>query len=163
MTGIEALGYSVSTILLALGLLLVLAEAAIPGAHFIVLGVGMFITGIIGVTTPIGGNIAYLTVTFGVVSFIVYLGYSRLNLYQGDGGPVGSTDSETLVGVHGTVTETVTTTDGKADLEETGFTSVYQARLDNNDQDPIQPGTEVVVTDGRGGNVVTVEPATDES
>lgn len=152
MSELDILGFSVSTLFLLVGTLLMIAEAIIPGAHFIVLGVAIFLTGVVGFIT--GWGIVFLAVTFVLVSILTYVGYSKLDLYQGDGPTTGSSDSDDLVGVEGTVTETVMQGSGKADLEVTGFHSEYQARTPHGE---IPEGTRVLVTDGRGGSVVEVQ------
>lgn len=150
-------GFSLSMLLLLAGVAMILAEAVIPGAHFIVLGVATFLTGLVGVLTPAGDSVILLTLTFGAASVVTYLGYSRLDIYGNDGsGVMGSSDSEDLVGKEGEVIETVKRSSGKIDLDDTvGFSSKYQARSASG-QD-IEVGTRVIVTDGRGGSVVEVE------
>lgn len=152
MTEIDILGFSVSTLFLLVGTLLMIAEAVIPGAHFIVLGVAVFLTGVVGFLT--GWGILLLVATFIAMSILTYIGYSKLDLYQSDGPITRSSDSDDLVGVEGTVTETVTQGTGKAELEVTGFHSEYQARTPHGE---ISEGTKVMVTDGRGGSVVEVQ------
>lgn len=160
---IDFLGYSITVLMLLGGTLLVLAEAIIPGAQFIVLGVALLVTGIIGFFVPaVGSSIPLLAGLLIVTGVATFLAYSKLDLYGHDGGAIGSSNKDDLVGIEGTVIETVTQDSGKVDLEVTGFSSEYQARTDFGE---IEEGTKVRVTDGGGGSVVTVQemgsPTTD--
>jgi len=137
------------------GTILVLAETIIPGAQFIVVGIALLITGAIGFLIPtVGSSIALLAIILILSAVLVFLGYSKLDLYGNDGGAVGSSNKDDLVGIEGKVIETVTESSGKVDLEVTGFSSEYQARTEF---DKITEGTKVRVTDGGGGSVVTVQ------
>ena len=62
--------------------------------------------------------------------------------------------SSSLQGQFGTVTERVTKTDGQVKLEDGGFNPYYEARSVG---DAIEEGTEVMVVDPGGGNVLEVE------
>jgi membrane protein implicated in regulation of membrane protease activity len=79
--------------------------------------------------------------------------YREFDLYGGRG--TGRTsDSDSLRGKTGRVTERVTATDGEVKLEEGGFNPHYQARTVSGS---IEVGEEVIVVEPGGGNVVTVE------
>lgn len=153
----EILGLSLNLIILLMGSLLVIAEAIIPGAQFIVIGVSLLVTGVIGFIIPaVGSSIPLLLLVFTIVSILTFLGYSRLNIYEGEGGVIETTDSDSLEGTEGVVTETVTQTQGKVDLNKTGFATEFQARSEFDDQ--IEEGTNIIVVDGGGGSIVTVQP-----
>lgn len=147
------------SLLLLAGLGLVIMEALAPGAHFIVVGVALLVTGIIGLGAASAG-LAVLTGPFAlaavllVTGVITFLAYSQFDIYGGRS--KGSTsDSESLKGQSGRVTERVTSGGGEVKLEDGGFNPYYQARPMDGD---IEEGTEVVVVDPGGGNVLTVMP-----
>ena len=145
-------------LLLTAGLLLSLAEAIAPGANFIVVGIALIGAGLGGLALAslgITGAIltlmmALLTLAFGAAAFY---GYNEFDLY---GGKVQqqTTDSDSLKGKTGTVTETVTTAGGEVKLSGGGFNPYYSAR---SIEGTIEVGEEVMVVDPGGGNVVTVE------
>lgn len=142
-------------VFLLIGALLIIAEAAIPGAQFIVLGVAMFFAGLISIALPTTvyspAILAVLTLGFAIIAFWLY---QNFDLYGSANGQ--TRDSAALVGEKATVVTRVTETDGRIDLlGENGFSSTYSARCST---DELPEGTTVVITDGRGGNVVTVEP-----
>ncbi|WP_435073062.1 NfeD family protein [Halorubrum sp. HHNYT27] len=145
-------------LLLTAGLLLSMAEALAPGANFIVVGIaligaglgGLLLAslGLAGVTLTI--VMALLTLVFGAAAFY---GYHEFDLYGGKGQQQTS-DSSSLRGKTGTVTETVTTGGGEVKLSGGGFNPYYSAR---SMEGAIEEGEEVMVVDPGGGNVVTVE------
>jgi len=145
-------------LLLTAGLLLSMAEALAPGANFIVVGIaligaglgGLLLAslGLAGVTLTI--VMALLTLVFGAVAFY---GYHEFDLYGGKGQQQTS-DSDSLKGKTGTVTETVTASGGEVKLSGGGFNPNYSAR---SIEGTIEVGEEVLVVDPGGGNVVTVE------
>jgi membrane protein implicated in regulation of membrane protease activity len=145
-------------LLLTAGLLLSMAEALAPGANFIVVGIaligaglgGLLLAslGLAGVTLTI--VMALLTLVFGAAAFY---GYHEFDLYGGKGQQQTS-DSSSLRGKTGTVTETVTTAGGEVKLSGGGFNPNYSAR---SMEGTIEEGEEVMVVDPGGGNVVTVE------
>ncbi|WP_058365625.1 NfeD family protein [Haloparvum sedimenti] len=140
-------------LLLAAGLLLSMAEAVAPGANFIVVGIALLGAGLVGlVLGPLASPflLGLLILVFGAVAFY---GYHELDLYGGKG-QQQTRDSGTLKGETGRVTERVTPTEGEVKLDAGGFNPYYSARsLDGE----IEEGTEVMVVDPGGGNVVTVE------
>jgi len=149
------LNESLSMLLFVGGAILLVAEAFAPGAHFFVLGVALLTAGIVGLLSPIGGiaGIAILIVAVLVMTGLTLWGYRKLDLYDGEGSAQTS-DSSSLQGQFGRVTERVTETEGEVKLDDGGFNPHYQARSVDG---TIEVGTEVMVVDPGGGNVVTVE------
>ncbi|WP_115865123.1 NfeD family protein [Halorussus litoreus] len=144
---------SLPLLLLVAGVGLSIAEALIPGAHFIVLGVALTFAGLVGLLLgPLASPLllAALVLAFGAVALY---GYRELDLYGGKG-VARTSDSDSLKGKTGRVTERVTPQDGQIKLLEGGFNPYYAAR---SVRDEIPEGTEVMVVDPGGGNVVTVE------
>ena len=145
-------------LLLTAGLLLSMAEAIAPGANFIVVGIALIGAGLGGLVLAslgVAGAIltlmmALLTLVFGAAAFY---GYNEFDLYGGKG-QQQTTDSDSLKGKTGTVTETVTTAGGEVKLSSGGFNPYYSAR---SIEGTIEVGEEVMVVDPGGGNVVTVE------
>lgn len=151
------LNQPIALVLLVLGSALIIAEAFIPGAHFIVVGVALFLTGLIG---TLFGPFSPLILA-GIVLLsggVTFYGYRELELYPGESEsqPV---HSGSLQGTFGRVTEQVTPTGGEVKLEEGGFHPYYSA---TSEQGTIEEGEEIVVTDPGGGNVVTVAPVNPE-
>ncbi|AKU06913.1 MULTISPECIES: NfeD family protein [Haloferax] len=148
-------------LLVLAGLGLSLAEAIAPGAHFVVLGVALLAAGLAGLliaplATPL--ILGLLVFVFGALALY---GYRELDLYGGKGEGKTS-DSDALTGKMGRVTERVTPTSGEVKLDEGGFNPYYAARSVHGE---LEEGTEVIVVDPGGGNVVTVEgvgPGEDE-
>ncbi|WP_276300281.1 NfeD family protein [Halorussus lipolyticus] len=144
---------SLPLLLLVAGIGLAIAEALIPGAHFIVLGVALVLAGLVGMLLgPLASPLvlAALVLGFGAVSLYAY---RELDLYGGKG-VARTRDSDSLKGQTGRVTERVSPQDGQIKLHEGGFNPYYAAR---SVRDEIPEGTEVMVVDPGGGNVVTVE------
>ncbi|WP_123538282.1 NfeD family protein [Halosimplex salinum] len=154
---IEWIGQNLSLFLLLAGAALVIAEAFAPGAHFIVLGVALLAAGLVGLALPSGLGVlaplilAGLVLVSGAAAFYVY---RQFDFYGGKGGEQTS-DSDSLRGATGRVTERITTTEGEVKLDEGGFNPYYRAKSVDGE---IEEGTEVMVVDPGGGNVVTVEP-----
>jgi membrane protein implicated in regulation of membrane protease activity len=153
---VELLGYPLSALLLLAGTALVVAEAFAPGAHFIVLGLALLAAGIVGLLLPAGLGViaplilAAVVVGAGAASFYAYRNF---DIYGGEGSGQTS-DSASLRGKTGRVTERVTPSSGAVKLDGGGFNPVYRARsLDGE----IPEGEEVMVVDPGGGNIVTVE------
>lgn len=146
-------------IVFVVGVALTLAEAFIPGAHFIVLGVALLVAGLLGIA--IGGplaaplGLAITTLLIGAVS--LYL-YRELGVYKG-GGVARTSDSDSLKGETGKVTERVTEDSGEVKLQSGGFNPYYRARTM---EGTIEEGKEVIVLDPGGGNVVTVAPMNED-
>ena len=144
-------------LLLTAGLLLSMAEALAPGANFIVVGIALIGAGLGGLllSSVVTGAalvalMALFTLAFGAAAFY---GYHEFDLYGGKGQQQTS-DSDSLKGKTGTVTERVTPTGGEVKLAGGGFNPHYSARSMEGE---IDEGEEVMVVDPGGGNVVTVE------
>jgi len=140
-------------VLVAAGLGLSVLEALAPGAHFVVLGVALLAAGLVGlVVGPLASPIVLgaLVLVFGALALY---GYREFDVYGGKGSGRTS-DSTSLRGRTGRVTERVTPTEGEVKLDNGGFNPVYSARSVDGE---IPEGTEVMVIDPGGGNVVTVE------
>ena len=145
-------GLTLPLLLVMLGIGLSIAEALAPGAHFIVVGVALLLAGMIGLVAGVESALvlAGLVLVGGAVSLFVY---REFDVYQGSG--TGATsDSDSLQGRSGRVTERVTETDGEIKLDGGGFNPYYSARTIDGE---IPEGAEVMVVDPGGGNVLTVE------
>ena len=139
-------------LLIVAGLGVSLAEALAPGAHLIVLGVALLLAGVVGLLIGSFASPIVLGVLVLLFGALALYGYRELDLYGGKG--TGRTsDSMSLRGKTGRVTERVTRTDGEIKLEEGGFNPYYAARTIDGE---LPEGTEVIVVDPGGGNVVTV-------
>jgi membrane protein implicated in regulation of membrane protease activity len=139
-------------LLVVAGLGLSIAEAMAPGAHFAVLGVALLAAGIVGVLLgPLAGPLvlAVLVLVFGSLALA---GYRRFDFY-GDANAGQTSDSSSLRGRTGRVTERVTPQSGTVKLDRGGFNPNYAARAMDGE---IAVGTEVLVVDPGGGNVLTV-------
>jgi membrane protein implicated in regulation of membrane protease activity len=157
-TGLELFGLSVPLLLVVLGAGLMIMEAFAPGAHFIVVGIALFAAGLVGIgLSSIGVPAAILLlVVAGVVvaaGGTALYGYRQFDFYGGSGSGQTS-DSSSLRGKTGRVTERVTSSNGEVKLDSGGFNPYYQARALDGE---IPEGEEVMVVDPGGGNVVTVE------
>ncbi|MFC3478428.1 NfeD family protein [Halobacterium litoreum] len=153
----EVFGQSLSFVLVVAGTALCIVEAFAPGAHFIVLGVALFVAGLIGMfllseATPL----VLAGIVFAVGMVVLYF-YRYYELYEGTGRGQ-SLDSSDLRGKRGYVVEEVTQRSGRVELEGGGFDSSYGARSTSG---VIPEGTDIVVVDPGGGNVVTVETLED--
>ena len=141
-------------LLIVAGIGISLAEALAPGAHLVVLGVALLAAGLVGLLLgPAAGPIVLgvLVLVFGALALY---GYRELDLYGGKGSGKTS-DSSSLRGRTARVTERVTPTQGEVKLDEGGgFNPYYAARSVDGE---IPEGSEVMVVDPGGGNVVTVE------
>lgn len=139
--------------LLVVGLVLMALEAISPGAHLIVIGVALVGAGLIGVLFPAPLSpfiLAALTLGIGLAAAYVYHEFD----FYGGKGTAQTTDSSSLAGTTGYVTETVTSRDGEVKLDQGGFAPYYSARATSG---TIEEGEEVIVLDPGGGNVLTVE------
>lgn len=153
---VELLGMSLARLLLLSGAGLMIAEAFAPGAHFIVLGIALLSAGLVGLALPpIGllGMTIVLALTVIVVGGVTMYGYRELDFYGGKG-TAQTSDSDTLRGKTGRVIERVTETSGEVKLDEGGFNPRYQARAMSGE---IEEGSEIIVVDPGGGNVLTIE------
>jgi membrane protein implicated in regulation of membrane protease activity len=145
--------------LVVAGLGLMGLEALAPGAHFVVLGVALLVAGMVGVVLgPVLGlgGVILAAVLAGVViasgAGTLYA-YRKFDFYGGK--QMGQTsDSDSLRGKSGRVTERVTQSGGQVKLDGGGFNPYYAARALDGE---IPEDERVMVTDPGGGNVVTVE------
>jgi len=154
------LGQQLAFLLVVSGAILVIAEALAPGAHFIVLGVALLVAGLAGLLLPASLGIfapLVLAAMVIVVGGITLYGYRQFDFYGGKGSGQTS-DSDSLRGKTGRVTDRVTDTGGEVKLDGGGFNPHYQARSISGE---IEEGTQVIVIDPGGGNVVTVEAIDD--
>ena len=152
---IALFGVSLSLLLFLAGAALIVAEALAPGANFIVLGVALLVAGLVGFFIPAGLGIfapLILAATVLITTAVTYWGYQKVDF--GAPGRGQTLSSSSLQGQFGTVTERVTKTGGQVKLEDGGFNPYYEARSVG---DPIEEGTEVMVVDPGGGNVIEVE------
>ncbi len=150
---VEMLPDSLPLLLFMAGILLTAAEALIPGAHFIVIGVALTVAGLLGLlVAPLAGPLALAATTllFGAVAFYVYRTFD----FYGGKGSGRPKDSDDLKGTYGRVTETVNESGGEVKLDDGGFNPYYRAHSLDGEEIPV--GTEVMVIDPGGGNVVTV-------
>jgi membrane protein implicated in regulation of membrane protease activity len=151
-SGIELGPETLPLLLVIAGLGLSIAEAMAPGAHFAVLGVALLGAGIVGLLLgPVAGPLvlAMLVLVFGGLALA---GYRRFDFY-GDSGTGQTSDSSSLRGRTGRVTERVTPQSGEVKLDRGGFNPNYSARSIDGE---IPVGAEVLVVDPGGGNVLTV-------
>jgi membrane protein implicated in regulation of membrane protease activity len=152
----EILGLTLPLLLLLAGTVTMLAEAVIPGGQFVVVGVGMFLAGLVGVLA--GGpfsSIVVLTVMTIAFALFAYAAFREMDLYNGpDRGQ--TSDSDDLTGETAIVTERVTNQGGSVELMQGGgFDPNYRARSTYGE---IEEGEKVIVTDPGGGSIVQVEP-----
>ncbi|WP_226040273.1 NfeD family protein [Natrinema sp. DC36] len=150
---VESLVGNIPLLLLVAGLVLMVLEALSPGAHLIVIGIALVGAGLIGLLFPPVANVlvlAGLTLVIGLAAAYVYREFD----FYGGKGSGRTTDSDSLSGRTGYVTETVTTRSGEVKLDEGGFAPYYSARTTDG---TIEEGEEVIVLDPGGGNVLTVE------
>lgn len=140
-------------LLVIAGVGLAIAEAMAPGAHFIVLGVALLVAGLVGLLIPAVASPLVLALLVLIVGGGALYGYREFTFYGGDS-LSATTDSSSLKGRSGRVTERVTETTGQVKLDSGGFNPRYSARTINGE---IPEGREVIVVDPGGGNVLTVE------
>ena len=149
------LGLPLSLVLLLAGAGLMIAEALAPGAHFIVVGAALTAAGLVGlVASPLLGSLT----PFLLAAVVLVAGGATLGVYRkigvGSGGSGSrSSDSSSLQGQFGRVTEPVTGDSGEVKLEDGGFNPHYRARSMDGE---IPEGAEVIVLDPGGGSVLTV-------
>ncbi|MXV60845.1 NfeD family protein [Natronorubrum sp. JWXQ-INN-674] len=150
---LELLFGNMPLVLLVAGLILMGLEAISPGAHLIVIGVALVGAGLIGVIFPSPLSpfiLAALTLAIGVAAAYIY---NEFDFYGGKG-TAQTTDSSSLAGSTGYVTETVSNREGEVKLDQGGFAPYYSARSTSG---TIEEGEEIIVLDPGGGNVLTVE------
>lgn len=145
-------------LLLLSGAGLIIAEAFAPGAHFFVVGVALFMAGLVGFVLPPFLGPLNLVILAGVVLVsggATLYGYRQLDVRGGPGEDQTSSSTD-LRGKVGHVTERVTPREGEVKLDDGGFNPYYRARSVDGE---IDTGEEVMVVDPGGGNVITVESA----
>ena len=150
---VDSLVGNIPLLLLVAGLVLMVLEALSPGAHLIVIGIALVGAGLVGVLFPPAASpfvLAALTLAIGAAAAYVYREFD----FYGGKGTARTTDSDSLAGATGYVTETVTTRSGEVKLDEGGFAPYYSARTTDG---TIEEGEEIIVLDPGGGNVLTVE------
>lgn len=153
---VEIFGFALPMVMLLAGTGLIVAEAFAPGAHFFVLGVGLFAAGVVGLLLPAGlGSIGLLVMAVAVLvaTALTLVVYRESDTFGGTGEGTTS-DSSSLRGKTGRVTERVTPSEGEVKLEGGGFNPYYKARSVDSE---IAEGETVIVIDPGGGNVLTVE------
>jgi membrane protein implicated in regulation of membrane protease activity len=154
---VEVLGLSVPLLLTVAGVALLVAEALVPGAHFVVVGVALLVAGLVGLALGSAASPLVLAAVVLAVGSVALWGYRKFDFYGGKGS--GRTqDSSALVGQEGRVVERVTETSGRVRLVDGGFDPDYSARTVDGE---IPEGTTVLVTDPGGGSVLTVESLED--
>lgn len=157
---VELLFESIYVLLFLAGIGLMVTEAMAPGTHVFVLGVGLLTAGIVGMLVQPVGLLATLFVAVAAIAAtgVTLWGYEKTAMANNES-VAETTDSQSLRGQFGTVTERVTAADGEVKLESGGLNPYYQARSTDG---AIEEGAEVMVVDPGGGNVVTVEPVAGE-
>ncbi len=154
---VELLGVSVPFLLVLVGSALMIMEAFAPGAHFIVVGIALLAAGIAGLLLGPLLPVAALPIVLAAVVLVAggaaLYGYRQFDFYGGKGSGRTS-DSQSLRGKTGTVTQRVTQGEGEVKIDGGGFNPYYQARALDGE---IEEGAEVMVVDPGGGNVLTVE------
>lgn len=148
---------SLPLFLILVGAGLIIAEALAPGAHFFVVGVALFSAGLVGwlagFVLPLPVNLILMTIVIIASSLATLWVYRELDV-MGGAGEGKTSDSSSLRGKSGRVTERVTPTEGEIKLADGGFNPYFKARSIDGE---IPEGEEVIVVDPGGGNVVTVE------
>ena len=156
-TGPELFGLSVQFLLVLLGVGLTILEAFAPGANFIVIGIALLSAGLVGLA--VGPLLPAVLLPLVLAAVVLATGggalyvYRQFNFYGGTGSGRTS-DSASLKGKTGRVTERVTDAGGEVKLDEGGFNPHYRARAFDGE---IPEGEKVMVVDPGGGNVVTVQ------
>ena len=154
---VSLFGQSLSLVLFLAGVGLCVLEAFAPGAHFIVVGVALLVAGLVGLLFPAAATPLVLGILILATGAGSYYVYRRMNLYGGT--EQGKTRSSAdLTGERGYVMERTTPRSGRVKLASGGFDPTYAARTYSGE---IPEGTEIIVVDPGGGNVVTVEPIED--
>jgi membrane protein implicated in regulation of membrane protease activity len=160
---VELFNLGLPMLLLLAGVALIVMEALAPGAHFIVVGIALLVAGLVGLALSSFVGAALLPVVLGVVVLVVgaltFFAYRELDIYGGKG-QAQTSDSDSLKGASGRVTERVTEREGEVKLQDGGFNPYYRARSVDGE---IAEGQEVIVVDPGGGNVLTVMSVDDDA
>ncbi|MFW5965031.1 MAG: NfeD family protein, partial [Natronomonas sp.] len=141
----ELFGYSVPFLLILAGAGLMVMEAFAPGAHFIVIGIALLAAGLVGLL--LGGLLPSAALPLVLAAVVLAAGGAALYVYRtfdfyGGKGSGRTSDSASLQGKTGRVTERVTKSGGEVKLDSGGFNPYYQARALDGD---IEEGEEVIV------------------
>ena len=157
MATVDFVAANLPLVLTLLGGGLMIAEAFAPGANFFPVGVGLFAAGLVGFLLPVTGPVAWLLMSVVVIlaTGATLWAYAEFDLMSG-GGKGRTSDSESLRGQLGHVTERVTPRSGEVKLDDGGFNPYYKARSVDGE---IAEDEEVIVLDPGGGNVLTVDSA----
>jgi len=156
----DLLQVGLPTLLLLAGAGLIVAEAFAPGAHFFVVGVALFVAGLVGFVLPpfLGPiNLLILAAVILVTGVATLYGYREFDIRTGPGEDQTSSSAD-LRGKVGHVTERVTPRKGEVKIDDGGFNPYYRARSVDGE---IAVGEEVMIVDPGGGNVITVESTAD--
>jgi len=109
----------------AVGLILLMGEALIPGGTFMVVGVGLLAAGVTGLLFEIN-SLLFLTLLTGVYGTVAFAGFKQYDFFGERGDQTSGAD--TLRGKIGVVKETVTADEGRIKLKSGGFDPFYIAR-----------------------------------
>jgi membrane protein implicated in regulation of membrane protease activity len=139
------------------GFFVLFGEAFIPGGTLMVVGTGLLAAGATGLLLEIN-SLLPLTVLTAVYGALAFAGFRHIDVYGERGEQTSEADS--LKGDIGVVKETVTADDGRVKIKSGGFDPFYLARSYTGETIP--EGTTVRVVDPRGGNILEVEPFSDE-
>jgi membrane protein implicated in regulation of membrane protease activity len=140
--------------MILIGAGLMVAEAIVPGANFIVVGVGLLVTGLVALALPFGSPIILPFILIGV-SGVTFRFYK--NLAFSNGNTPQTTDAQSLKYSKGIVTEKVTPTEGSVRITDdiALMNDKFQARCERGE---ISEGTRIVVSDPGGGSILKVRP-----
>ena len=144
-------------IMLIAGAAFMIFEAIAPGADLIVVGIALFLTGLVGWLVP-GVTLPILLFIFVAVSVCSYYIYNELVSFEtGEGDQTSGSDS--LEYNEGTAIEDITPESGRVKLDDgAGMSTRFQARCPHG---RIEKGTRVIVTDAGGGSILEVMPMED--
>ena len=152
-----AVSESVILILLIVGATFMIFEAIAPGADLIVVGIALFLTGLVGWLIPSVTLPLLLLVFVGVAVSSYYLYHNFVVFENGEGDQTSGSDD--LEYNEGTAIEDITAESGRVRLDEgVGMSTKFQARCPHG---KIEEGTIVMVTDSGGGSILEVMPMDD--
>lgn len=144
-------------VMLIAGAAFMIFEAIAPGADLIVVGIALFLTGLVGWLIP-GATLPVLLLVFIAVAVTSYYLYDELVSFEsGEGDQTSGSDD--LEYNEGTAVEDITPESGRVNLDEgAGMSTKFQARCPHG---RIEEGTRVIVTDAGGGSILEVMPMDD--
>jgi len=140
-----------------IGFFVLFGEAFVPGGALMVVGTGLLAAGATGLLLEIN-SLLPLTVLTAVYGSLAFAGFRHIDVYGERGEQTSEADS--LKGDIGVVKETVTAGDGRVKLKSGGFDPFYLARSYTGETIP--EGKTVRVVNPRGGNILEVEPVSQE-